>query len=190
MPTLFDITRFLFGGFFYTVPLLLLLQWLHPAGRALWRRLIVCAQLLLLAASCPAIFFNIAELVATLSDQSTTQGLTGAMDPYWYAYWIMRLMYLVPQVLWIRKLRNSHRCAAWMLLVTGAPIVTERIVIYLTSRHRDYRPSSWTYYTYSQGETMLFILGYSILLLILYRIVYRKQPYLLPPPASIDQGIR
>lgn len=176
MPTLFDITWFLFGGFFCTVPLLLLLQWLHRSGRALWRRLIVCAQLLLLAASCPLIFFNTAELIATLSDQSTTQGFARAMGPYWYAYWVMRLLYLVPQVLWIRKLRHSHRCAAWMLLVTGTPIVTERIVIYLTGRHQDNRPSSWTYYTYSQGETVLLMLGYCILLLILYKIVYRKQP--------------
>ena len=68
------------------------------------------------------------------------QRLTG---PYWFGYWLQPLFWIVlTQLLWIKALQQS---LVFRLLLSALFIFSfERIVIIITSFHRDYLPSSWS----------------------------------------------
>jgi molybdopterin-containing oxidoreductase family membrane subunit len=61
---------------------------------------------------------------------------------YWIWYWIQPTFYLFCQLLWFKKIRKMKfvRFIVALLLITSI----ESLVIYLTSIHRDYLPSSWS----------------------------------------------
>lgn len=65
--------------------------------------------------------------------------------PYWFGYWIYPFCNgIFPQVFWIKKLekRRVVRVLAALLILLTFHI--EKIIIMITSLHRDYLPSSWT----------------------------------------------
>ncbi len=71
-----------------------------------------------------------------------------ALGPYWWAYWIMMFCNVVsPQVFWIKKLRRSVAFTFFMSIIINIGMWFERFVIIVTSLHRDFLPSSWTYFT-------------------------------------------
>ncbi len=61
---------------------------------------------------------------------------------YWIWFWIQPTFYLFSQLLWFKKIRKMKvvRFIVALLLITSI----ESLVIYLTSLHRDYLPSSWS----------------------------------------------
>lgn len=61
---------------------------------------------------------------------------------YWIWYWIQPTFYLFSQLLWFKKIRKIKfvRFIVALLLITSI----ESLIIYLTSLHRDYLPSSWS----------------------------------------------
>lgn len=70
-----------------------------------------------------------------------------AFGPYAWAYWIMiSCNVLVPQLFWFRKVRRT----AWMMfpivILVNVGMWFERFVIVVTSLHRDFLPSNWSYY--------------------------------------------
>lgn len=67
------------------------------------------------------------------------QRMTG---PYWFAYWFQYLLFLSPLLLWFKKLREYSLIRVILSIIILFPL--ERVVIYLTSFHRDYQPSHWT----------------------------------------------
>lgn len=81
-----------------------------------------------------------------------------AMGPYAWAYWIMMTCNVVsPQLFWIRKLRRSIVFTFVMSIIINIGMWFERFVIIVTSLHRDYLPSSWSYYVPSIVEVGIFI---------------------------------
>jgi molybdopterin-containing oxidoreductase family membrane subunit len=71
-----------------------------------------------------------------------------AFGPYAWAYWTMvTCNVLVPQVLWIRKLRRNLLVVFVLSLLVNVGMWFERFVIIVTSLHRDFLPSSWAMYT-------------------------------------------
>lgn len=65
--------------------------------------------------------------------------------PYWFGYWIYPFCYgLVPQLLWVKKFKQMKvvRLITALLLLFG--VYLEKIIIWITSFHRDYVPSSWS----------------------------------------------
>lgn len=65
---------------------------------------------------------------------------------FWYAYWFIPFIYLVStQALWFKKVRNTQ----WIRVSLGVMLLIspEKIIIVISSLHRDFLPSSWASYS-------------------------------------------
>jgi hypothetical protein len=68
--------------------------------------------------------------------------LTG---PYWFGYWIYPACFgLFPQLLWWKKIREVKAIRIVTAFLFLFALYIEKIVILITSFHRDYIPSGWT----------------------------------------------
>ena len=75
-----------------------------------------------------------------------------------WGYWIMfTCNALIPQLLWFKRLRRSIPMIFVLTLFVNLGMWFERFVIIMVSLHRDYLPSSWTYYIPSPVEIGLLI---------------------------------
>jgi len=67
--------------------------------------------------------------------------------PYGAAYWALILTnILIPQLMWLKRVRDSLPVMFLMSLVINVGMWLERFVIVVTSLHRDFLPSSWGMY--------------------------------------------
>jgi Ni/Fe-hydrogenase subunit HybB-like protein len=67
--------------------------------------------------------------------------------PYGWAYWLLIFCNgVVPQTLWIKRLRTNTIWLFVMALIVSVGMWLERFVIIVTSLHRDFLPSSWDMY--------------------------------------------
>ena len=77
--------------------------------------------------------------------------------PYAVFYWTLILFNLViPQVLWMPKVRANTR---WLFLISLVVLVgmwLERFIIIVTSLSRDYLPSSWGHYVATRWDYAIF----------------------------------
>jgi Ni/Fe-hydrogenase subunit HybB-like protein len=78
--------------------------------------------------------------------------------PYATMYWaLIACNVVVPQVLWIRRVRHSV-VALWLIsLVVGVGMWLERFIIIVTSLSRDFLPSSWAMYKPTFWDWSMFI---------------------------------
>jgi molybdopterin-containing oxidoreductase family membrane subunit len=78
--------------------------------------------------------------------------------PYATIYWLLITCNVVlPQVLWIRRVRHSV-AALWVIsLVVGVGMWLERFIIIVVSLHRDFLPSSWAMYKPTFWDFSMFI---------------------------------
>lgn len=68
--------------------------------------------------------------------------------PYWWSYWSLILCNgVVPQLLWIKKVRTSPVMLFVISIIANIGMWLERFVIVITSLHRDFLPSSWGMFT-------------------------------------------
>jgi molybdopterin-containing oxidoreductase family membrane subunit len=73
--------------------------------------------------------------------------LNRAMGPYAWAYWTMiSCNVLIPQLFWFRKIRTNVISVFVISIFINIGMWFERFVIIVTSLHRDYIPSSWSYF--------------------------------------------
>ncbi len=81
-----------------------------------------------------------------------------ALGPYAWAYWTMiSCNVLIPQFFWFRKIR-ANLLIVWILTIfINIGMWFERFTIIVTSLHRDFLPSSWTYYIPTKIEIATFI---------------------------------
>jgi len=78
--------------------------------------------------------------------------------PYWWAYAIMMTCNVIsPQLFWFRKMRRSLWVTFILSIVINVGMWFERFVIFVTSLHRDYLPSSWAMYAPTFVEVGIFI---------------------------------
>jgi molybdopterin-containing oxidoreductase family membrane subunit len=79
--------------------------------------------------------------------------LNRAFGPYAWAYWTMvSCNVLIPQILWVKKIRRNIAILFALSLVINVGMWFERFVIIVTSLHRDFLPSSWAMYVPSKYE--------------------------------------
>jgi molybdopterin-containing oxidoreductase family membrane subunit len=84
--------------------------------------------------------------------------LNRAFGPYAWAYWTMAFCnVIVPQMFWFKKARRSLVLLFIASILVNVGMWFERFNIVVTSLHRDFLPSSWTYYTASIVEVSIFI---------------------------------
>lgn len=68
--------------------------------------------------------------------------------PYAWTYWSLILCnVLIPQLLWIKRVRNSITAIFIVSIVISIGMWLERFVIIVVSLHRDFMPSSWAMYS-------------------------------------------
>ncbi|MHC4392740.1 MAG: NrfD/PsrC family molybdoenzyme membrane anchor subunit, partial [Planctomycetota bacterium] len=71
-----------------------------------------------------------------------------AFGPYGWAYWVMVTCNVaIPQLLWIRKLRQNLLVVFCIAIAVNIGMWFERFVIIMTSLHRDFLPSAWASYS-------------------------------------------
>jgi len=84
--------------------------------------------------------------------------LNRAFGPYKWAYWSMvSCNVLFPQLFWFKKVRTSIPAMFVLSIVVNIGMWFERFVIIVTSLHRDYIPSSWSYFRPSIWDIALFL---------------------------------
>ena len=94
--------------------------------------------------------------------------LTG---PYAWSYWALIFCNgIVPQTLWIKRLRTNTTWLFIMALIVSVGMWLERFVIIVTSLHRDFVPSSWNMYypTFWDFSTFFGTIGLFITLMFLF----------------------
>ena len=94
-----------------------------------------------------------------------------SMGPYWWAYWIMMTCNVIsPQLFWVKALRRSVPFTFMMSIIINIGMWFERFVIIVTSLHRDYIPSSWTYYSPTITEICIYVgtIGFFFTLFLLF----------------------
>ncbi len=84
--------------------------------------------------------------------------LNRAFGPYKWAYWTMWSCNVIfPQLFWFKKVRTSIPALFVLSIIVNIGMWFERFVIIVTSLHRDYIPSSWTYFSPSKWDISLFV---------------------------------
>jgi len=92
--------------------------------------------------------------------------------PYWYMYWVLILCnVIIPQTLWIRRLRHSVAALFVVALVVSVGMWLERYVIIVTSLHRDFLPSSWAMYSGTRFDWSMFIGSIGLFLMLLFLFI-------------------
>jgi molybdopterin-containing oxidoreductase family membrane subunit len=83
--------------------------------------------------------------------------------PFAWAYWTMFFCnVVVPQLLWIRRVRNSLLMVFVLSLLVNVGMWFERFVIIVTSLHRDFLPSSWSGYVPTWIEVGALVGGFGL----------------------------
>ncbi|MBN1443442.1 MAG: polysulfide reductase NrfD, partial [Planctomycetes bacterium] len=94
--------------------------------------------------------------------------LNRAAGPYAWAYWIMVSCNVVlPQLLWLRRIRRSVLLMYPVVILINAGMWFERFVIIVTSLQRDYLPSSWDSFSPSWVDIGLFAGSFGVFLSLL-----------------------
>lgn len=91
--------------------------------------------------------------------------------PYAWSYWALIFCNgLVPQTLWIKRLRTNTVWLFVMSLIVSVGMWLERFVIIVTSLHRDFLPSSWDMYypTFWDFATFFGTIGLFLTLMFLF----------------------
>ena len=81
-----------------------------------------------------------------------------ALGPYAWAYWTMVSCNVIfPQLFWLKRVRTSIPAMLVITILVNVGMWFERFVIVVTSLHRDYLPSSWSYFRPSLFDISTFI---------------------------------
>jgi molybdopterin-containing oxidoreductase family membrane subunit len=91
--------------------------------------------------------------------------------PYAWSYWMLIFCNgLVPQLMWVKRLRTNTVVLFLVSLVVGVGMWLERFVIIVTSLHRDFLPSSWDMYYPTRWDFATFFgtIGLFITLMFLF----------------------
>ena len=81
-----------------------------------------------------------------------------AFGPYYWAYWTMISCNVIcPQLFWFKKIRTNMVIVFFISILVNVGMWFERFVIIVTSLHRDYLPSSWSYFKPSWVDICTFI---------------------------------
>lgn len=89
--------------------------------------------------------------------------LNRATGPLWWSYAaMMTCNVLSPQVFWKEAWRKNIVLSFVIAVIVNIGMWFERFVIIVTSLHRDYLPSSWTYFTPRMGDIGDYILTFGL----------------------------
>ena len=141
----------IFSGFAMVETVLLIARSVFKLDRiVLMRHLELMNKFLLLTSLLVGYAYSMEFFVAWYSGNEYERAvfINRAMGPYAWAYWTMiSCNVLSPQVFWFRKMRTNIAVMFVVSIVINIGMWFERFVIIVTSLHRDYIPSSWSYFS-------------------------------------------
>jgi molybdopterin-containing oxidoreductase family membrane subunit len=94
-----------------------------------------------------------------------------AFGPYGWVFWcLITLNCVIPQLLWLRRVRTSTVALFLVALSVNIGMWVERFVIVITSLARDFVPSSWRMYvpTFWDWATLVGSIGLFLTLMLLF----------------------
>jgi molybdopterin-containing oxidoreductase family membrane subunit len=75
---------------------------------------------------------------------------------HWFGFWIYPIAYFgLTQLLWKKNIRESKLLRIIIVIPILFALWIERIIIIITSLHRDYIPTSWTYSHYGFSHNLI-----------------------------------
>lgn len=90
-----------------------------------------------------------------------------AFGPYWWSYWIMVSCNVIfPQIFWFKRFRRSIPVMFVISIIVNIGMWFERFVITVTSLHRDFLPSNWGMYAWSNYDTAILVGSFGMFLTI------------------------
>ncbi|HYY95964.1 MAG TPA: NrfD/PsrC family molybdoenzyme membrane anchor subunit [Pyrinomonadaceae bacterium] len=93
------------------------------------------------------------------------------VGPYAFYYWsLITCNVIVPQLLWIRRVRHSHVMLFVVAMFVNVGMWLERFIIIPISLHRDFLPSSWGMYAPTVFDFTMFFgtIGFFFFLMLLF----------------------
>ncbi|MDQ5836336.1 MAG: polysulfide reductase NrfD, partial [Acidobacteriota bacterium] len=93
------------------------------------------------------------------------------VGPYAFYYWsLITCNVIVPQLLWIRRVRHSHVMLFVVAMFVNVGMWLERFIIIPISLHRDFLPSSWGMYAPTIFDFTMFFgtIGFFFFLMFLF----------------------
>lgn len=118
------------------------------------------------------VYFLITEQFTGVgSDYEKYAWMNRAFGPYWWAWWMqVGTNVILPQIFWIKKIRRQIIISLLVMMLTVAGMNVERMIILLTSTHRDYLVAT-PVTLYPTGQECLI----TIALLIAYWYLLRRR---------------
>jgi len=101
----------------------------------------------------------------------TYMSVGAATGPYWWAFWaLITCNFIIPQTLWIKKLRTSFIWSFLVSIVINTGMWFERFDIIVIDLSRGHLPSSWTMFSPTFVDIGVFIgtIGFFFVLFLLY----------------------
>jgi molybdopterin-containing oxidoreductase family membrane subunit len=141
-----DLILYLLNGFAIFVLATSFVRWKNSERKILIDSLTDSASVITSAAATGYLLTWLWSLYDGLHSEEMHDALMARIaGPYWYGYWIYPFCYgLIPQLLWgkrMRQLKTLRLIIAFLLLFVH---YLERMIIMITSLHRDYIPFSRT----------------------------------------------
>lgn len=106
---------------------------------------------------CVSVCYLAYEIFSLTDDSSQHRFYSRMTGPYWFAYWLTSpFMFLLTQLLWIKWFSSHWLPRLFIAVILVFSLFAEKIVVFLSSLHRDYLPSSWAdYYNCSSSTIVL-----------------------------------
>jgi Ni/Fe-hydrogenase subunit HybB-like protein len=101
----------------------------------------------------------------------TYMSIGAATGPYWWAFWaLITCNFIIPQTLWIKKLRTNYMWSFFISIVINIGMWFERFDIIVIDLSRGHLPSTWTLFSPTYVDVAIFIgtIGFFFVLFLLY----------------------
>jgi molybdopterin-containing oxidoreductase family membrane subunit len=119
--------------------------------------------------------------------------MTGPYAPFYWS--LLFCNAVVPQFLWLRRVRNSTIALFMIAIVVNIGMWLERFIIVVTSLHRDFLPSAWGRYAPTMWDWSTFVGTIGLFLALLFLFV-RFLPMIsifemrtMLPEAKVDEDL-
>ncbi len=132
-----------------------------------------CGKLMLITGLIVAYGYG-AEILMAWYGGSTVEWymtLNRFLGPYAWSWWtIVACNVVIPQLLWLRPVRQNVALMFVMSIIVQIGMWTERFVIIITSLHRDFMPSAWGSYepTIWDWSTLIGTMGFFLFCFFLF----------------------
>ncbi|EIJ38591.1 NrfD/PsrC family molybdoenzyme membrane anchor subunit [Galbibacter orientalis] len=115
--------------------------------------------------------FFIAWYSGSNYEDYTYLSIGAATGPYWWAFWALIICnFIVPQTLWIKKLRRNYMWSFIVSIVINIGMWFERFDIIVINLSKGHLPSSWTMFSPTFVDVGIFLgtIGFFFVLFLLY----------------------